>query len=266
MNTWRLSRETYDEMKKNILSKHETVDDWAKLSLNSVSEMSDEERMCRLMMNNDLRLKGESYICIAYMCDTHKMSEEFLKDAIYVNSGLCLLGCWNEEVIDWVLDIYCKRIDPKLSASEGNALEDVKEAVENERFIKKCPEYHKYLTGLLSNYNTLLANLEASKEAILNIEAGDIEELCKEVLKASTYATDISNYWIIVRNRLDWETLRKGLLYKYDKDFLSIYERRTTNKSLEELSTSFPKNVKRKSTSRPKRCANGYRGKRKVEN
>lgn len=152
--TWRLTREEYLKERREILARHESVNEWAKLSMDST--MSDRERMTRIMMDNDPDIPMNSYICQLYMCQYHPMSQEFLEDAIYVNSGLCLLGYWDEEILNWVADLYQRY--PKITNTDINVYEEVLNAVEKGKFKESIPKYHQFLVDKIgSSSNSKIA-------------------------------------------------------------------------------------------------------------
>lgn len=224
--TWRINRTDY-ETKRNLILKNkakgaETTNDWAALSLNS--DLSNDERMLRLMMNNDPEIPNISYISITYMCSAMKgPSEEFIEDATYLNSGLALIGCWNDEVVNWVLDVYSKRVPKDSYTRSGNALIDILDAVNTERFTTVCPEYDQFLKELLKPYYELIDNLRARQKYINKIE--DDWDFAESVVDSYQLAYSVSNYTIPVVNRLDWPALD---VRNMRDSFVDQYYRMTT--------------------------------------
>ena len=199
-NTWRFDLVTYRLLAGKILRNKETVDQWAELSLSP--ETTDDDRMVRIMMNNDSNFASNSYICMSYMCNARPMSEEFLKDATYVNSGLALIGCWNQKVVDWVIDVYNKSIPSDATNACGNALKHVLKAYESGKFETECPEYHKYLGELLKEYYALKDKIKKFKPSA---EAkNDVDKLADEYFELYQYVYRFKNFYLEVHNRLDW--------------------------------------------------------------
>ena len=213
-NYWRLDREQYKTMSKDIASKRESVDDWKNISLSG--ELSREELMCRIMMDNDPKYHSGTYICQLYVCEAYDIDEDFLKDIIYVNSGLAIMGLWDKKVIDWVLKIHSKEV--KNSTNIGNALKYVKEALKEGTF-NDIPEYESFLRSFMEEYYKI--SKELREFAIPDTD--DEQEIANAILKASDAAVKIKNYAIEVHDRLDWDAIENrnsltyGFLLKYSK-------------------------------------------------
>lgn len=216
--TWRLSKNDYEVMAKEISSKKESVDDWAEISLSG--ELSKEELMCRIMMDNDPNRHAGERICQLYMCESYKMDEEFLRDVIYVNSGLALIGCWDNKVVNWVLDLHAKLLKKSGGASIGNALKAVKKAVESGKF-SYIPEYDAWLKSFMVEYYKLKENIMSFKMP----ETDDEEKIADALLEISVLAGNLKNYAIEIHDRLDWiaiERLNDNLSY----DFLDKHSKK----------------------------------------
>lgn len=211
---WRLTFAEYTKDRDAIIAKHENPDNWAKLSADP--EMSDRERMVRIMMNNDPSIPQNSYICMSYMCEYQTMSQDFVEDAIYVNSGLCMLGCWDKEIMDWVRELYSN--NKKVANRDVNILSDVLDAINKKKFINTNPDYHKFLTDKLSNYYELLAKFDKLKAKRV---PKNMERQCAYYEATYEAVKRIQSYKIILQDRLDWLSLPTEL---YSKDFLECYQ------------------------------------------
>lgn len=213
-NYWRLDKENYRIMARDIANKHESIDDWKNISLSG--ELSREELMCRIMMDNDPKYPAGTYICQLYVCEAYDMDEDFLKDIIYLNSGLAVIGLWDKKVIDWVLKIHSKEV--KNSTNLGNALKYVKEALKEGTF-NDIPEYESFLRSFMEEYYKISKELN---EFVIP-DTDDEQEIANAILKASDTAAKIKNYTIEVRDRLDWDAIETrnnltyGFLLKYSK-------------------------------------------------
>jgi len=236
---WRLSRDEYDTMRDSILEKHktETVDDWANLSMDP--DLSDTERMARIMMDNDPNYEGVNYICQSYMSGC-PLSQEFVEDCLYVNSGLCMIGCWDQEIIDWVLDLY-KNYIPKSSKSSQNVnvFNIVLDAIESKKFIKINREYHNYLINLVTKthyyeYANQLMNFKFRNTSSYKERIKDANEI-REIL------FNIDNCRIYIKNKLDWDSIDTS---EYDKKFVNDFYR--SNKSPEDSFASMKKSSYKK--------------------
>ncbi len=204
MNTksWRLNKEEYIDERRRVLKLNESVDEWAAISLNGA--LSRKEVMVRIMMDNDPELPTNSYICQAYMCEGYDFDEAFLSDIIYVNSGLCLLGFWDNKVIKWVLRLHKDCISK--TASVANVFEEVKLAVDKEYFIA-TPEYHEFLKQFLVEYNDLCDKLLSTKKP----KTRDIDELAKYYIQMSEISAKVKSYYIPIKDRLDWDAIHANV-------------------------------------------------------
>lgn len=224
-NEWRLSKEEYAVMKKAILAKKETTDDWARVSMSG--ELSRKELMCRIMMNNDPTLPpkkdaNSSFVCLIYAVDAYELDEEFLKDIIYINSSMALLGCWDERVIEWVLELYSKKVT---SYKPGNVLEDVKSAIKSELFKVTVPEYHRFLVGLIADYNRLCKSLVDNQAPYID----NAEALAKIYLDNYRLANAIHSYKIPITDRLNWDSIETRYGEKLSYQFLKLYSKKPDN-------------------------------------
>ena len=201
MNTknWRLTKEEYIKERKEILKKKISVDDWAKISLSG--ELSEREIMTRIMMDNDPDIPSDSYICQLYVCESYDLSEEFLKDIIYVNSGLALLGFWDQQVINWVVRLHKDIVTG--STSSGNAFNEIQLAIDNEYFID-TPDYHEFLKTFLVEYDELCKKMLDAKMP----KTKDVKELTAYYLSMADLSNMIINYTVPIRDRLDWNALK----------------------------------------------------------
>ena len=199
---WRISWNEYKSESHLILMKKEKVDDWARMSLSG--ELSRKELMTRVMMGNDSSLPSDSYICQIYMCESYTFDVDFLKDLIYVNSGLALLGCWNDAVIDWVCELQSRLVEG--SSSTGNAFKDVKKAVDMGYFEHDCPEYHEHLKGFLKEYNDLIKELYSKPDE--DTDLTNMDKLMIYYIRKAEIANMIKNYYIPVKDRLDWNAIQ----------------------------------------------------------
>lgn len=202
--SWRINPTTYAVKSKEIINKKESVSQWADLSLDPT--LSNDERMLRVMMNNDVCLRQPNYICQSYMCSVISPSEDFVRDLIYVNSGLAVLGKWDEPVIDWVLNVYAACVDKTnqqgTSAFTGNAIVLVKSAYEEELFKNTYPYYHAFLSTLLAERYKLQKKIEN-----FEIDSTDISTLCNSYTEVFELVKKYKNYVIPVTNRLDWKLM-----------------------------------------------------------
>ena len=208
-NYWRLDREHYRMMARDIASKRESVDDWKDISLGG--ELSREELMCRIMMDNDPKYPAGTYICQLYVCEAYDMDEDFLKDIIYINSGLAIIGLWDKKVIDWVLKIHSKEV--KNSTNLGNALKYVKEALEEGTF-NDIPEYESFLRSFMEDYEKMSKEL---REFVIP-DTDDDQVIASAILKMSDTAARVKHYTIEIHDRLDWDAIEnrnKGLTYGF---------------------------------------------------
>ena len=201
MNTknWRLTKEEYVKERNEILKKKTSVDEWARISLSG--ELSEREIMTRVMMDNDPDIPSDSYICQLYVCEAYDLSEEFLRDIIYVNSGLALLGFWDKKVIDWVLRLHKDIV--KGSTSSGNAFKDIELAVDSGYFVS-TPEYHEFLKSFLVEYDKLCDDILHPKMPKIK----DVEALTNYYLSMAELANKIINYTVPIRDRLDWNAIK----------------------------------------------------------
>ena len=214
--TWRIDAHTYAQKANELRKKGTSVEDWAKISLSS--DTSNDERMLRCMMDNETEKDADTYICIAYLSQ-NSLPQEFVEDLIYVNSGLALMGCWNKDVINWVLDLYDDHIPTDSSRSYGNVIEHVVKAYESNKFKKSCPEYHNHLGKLIkeSRYYDLKDMIKD-----FQITATDIDEIQNQVMKMADIVIRFRKCKIYVRNRIDWMALPiEGL----DLDFYRKFKR-----------------------------------------
>lgn len=177
--------------------------------------------MLRVMMNNDVRLHQPNYICQSYMCSIIVPDEDFIRDLIYVNSGLAVLGKWDEPVIDWVLYVYAACIDKTnqqgTSAFTGNARFFVEMAYEEEDFKNTYPYYHAFLGSLLAGRYELQKEIEN-----FEVDDTDISTLCDSYTEIFELVKKYKNYTVPVTNRLDWKlmdcrNLSNEFLTKYKK-------------------------------------------------
>ena len=202
--SWRIDAKIYAAKSKEIINKRESVSQWADLSLDPT--LSNDERMLRVMMNNDICLRQPNYICQSYMCSVISPSEDFVRDLIYVNSGLAVLGKWDERVIDWVLDVYAACVDKTnqqgTSAFTGNAIVLVKSAYEEELFKNTYPYYHAFLGALLAERYELQKKIEEFK-----VDSTDILTLCDSYTDIFELVKKYKNYVVPVTNRLDWKLM-----------------------------------------------------------
>ena len=189
---WRLSKEDYKNMKRDILKRKETPDDWARISLDPTT--SDTEKMCRIMMNNDPDCPKDSYICMSYMCSSPTLPQEFVEDAMYINSGLWIpeFG-WDEEIMDYVLDLFDSD-NTKLDTRGMYITDEIIDAYESKKFAVSKPKFHKFLKELLVDYYAAVDAMEEYKK--------------------------VSNFRIILKNRLDWDQISTQ---SFDKEFVKKY-------------------------------------------
>ncbi len=217
--SWRIDAKTYAAKSKEIISKKESVSQWADLSLDPT--LSNDERMLRVMMNNDPCLHQPNYICQSYMCSIISPSEDFVRDLIYVNSGLAVLGKWDEPVIDWVLNVYAACVDKTnqqgTSAFTGNARFFVETAYEEEEFKNSYPYYHAFLESLIAGRYELQKKIEN-----FEVDDTDISTLCDTYTEVFELVKKYKSYVVPVTNRLDWKlmdcrNLSNEFLTKYKK-------------------------------------------------
>lgn len=210
--TWRLNRDQYTKMSKAIESKKETIDEWTEMSLSG--KLSKDELMCRIMMDNDPFKKAGDHICILYVCESYKMDEEFLKDVIYVNSGMALIGCWDEKVVKWVTDLCAKKI-PATNNACANIFEDVKNAIDS-RYFSDIPEYEAYLKTYMAEYQEL-----SNKLLNFKITSTNPKDIAKEIIAMEETAYKVNNYNIEIHDRLDWAAIEayNVLTYKFTKKY-----------------------------------------------
>lgn len=214
--TWRISKSEYQKKSREILKKHETVQEWADLSLDPT--LSNDERMLRVMMNNDHDIPKGNYICQSYMCSVMDSDEDFIKDLIYVNSGLAILGLWDDDIIEWVLHVYSECINNgsiSTTAYTGNAYEYVNEAYEINRFKRDHPEYHEFLGTLLEARWELKDKIEKFK-----IKRKDINSIVESYQNAYDLVKKFTDYKIPVTNLLDWKLINThGLSHEFLKSY-----------------------------------------------
>ena len=218
---WRISWDEYKSESHLIRIKKEKVDDWARMSLSG--ELSRKEIMTRVMMGNDANMPSDSYICMIYMCESYTFDVDFLKDLIYINSGLVLLGCWNDAVIDWVCELQSRLVEG--SSSTGNAFKDVKKAVDEGYFEHDCPEYHEHLKGFLKEYNDLIKKLYSDPDE--DTDLTDMNNLMNYYIRKAEIANMIKNYYIPVKDRLDWNAIQITSLLP--TDFLKKHSKKVTH-------------------------------------
>ena len=218
--SWRIDAKTYATRSKEIINKKESVSQWADLSLDPT--LSNDERMLRVMMNNDTCLHQPNYICQSYMCSIMVPDEDFVRDLIYVNSGLAVLGKWDEPVIDWILYVYSACVDKAnqhgTSAFTGNARFFVETAYEEREFENTYPYYHAFLGSLLAERYELKKEIENFKVD----PDEDISTLCDSYTKVFNLVKKYKDYIVPVTNRLDWKlmdcrNLSNEFLTKYKK-------------------------------------------------
>lgn len=245
--SWRIDAKTYAAKSKEIISKRESVSQWADLSLDPT--LSNDERMLRVMMNNDICLYQPNYICQSYMCSVLTPEEDFVRDLIYVNSGLAVIGKWDEPVIDWVLYVYAACIDKSnqhgTSAFTGNARFFVETAYEEREFENTYPYYHAFLGSLLAKRYDLQYQIET-----FEIDDTDISTLCDSYTKAFELVKKYDNYIVPVTNRLDWKlmdcrNLSNDFLAKYKKHN-NIAEEKQDKMLLDELKVKKTPSKKKK--------------------
>ena len=196
---WRLSREEYLKERKKELDKKISVDEWARMSLSG--ELSERELMVRIMMDNDSDIPNDSYISQLYVCEAYDFSEDFLKDVIYVNSGLALLGFWDDKVIDWVLKLHQDIVSG--SSSMGNAFHSIELVVES-GYFSSTPDYHNFLKGFLAEYDKLCKDMLDAKVP----KTKDVKDLTNYYLTMAETANRIINYTVPIRDRLDWNAIK----------------------------------------------------------
>lgn len=219
---WRLTKEDYKAMKKDILNRKETPDDWARISLDLMT--SDTEKMCRIMMNNDPNCPKDSYICMSYMCSLPTLRQEFIEDAMYINSGLWIpeFG-WDEEIMNYVLDLFNLN-NAKLDTRGMYITDEIIDTYESKKFATSKPKFHKFLKGLLVGYYKALDDMEEYKKKNYKSDIDDVRKYKKDSVKyyANMYklAEDVDNFRIILKNRLDWDQISTQYL---DKDFVKKY-------------------------------------------
>lgn len=219
---WRLTNEDYKKMKKDILKRKETPDDWARISLDPTT--SDTEKMCRIMMNNDPDCPKDSYICMSYMCSSLTLSQEFIEDAMYINSGLWIpeFG-WDEEIMDYVLDLFDLN-NTKLDTRGMYITDEIIDTYESKKFATSKPKFHKFLKELLVDYYKALDAMEEYKKENYNPDIDDVRKHRRDSIKyyVNMYklVEDVNNFRIILKNRLDWDQISTQ---SFDKEFVKKY-------------------------------------------
>lgn len=216
--TWRISKEEYQKKANAIMKKKESVQEWADLSLDPT--LSNDERMVRIMMNNDPDIPKNNYICQSYMCSVLDPDEDFLEDVIYINSGLAILGLWDEEIIYWVLTAYSSFIDADrtgTTAYTGNACAYVEAAIEDGRFVNTHPEYHEFLKEKLENKDEI-----AKKILFFKGKRDTIERAIEYYTNAYDLVKKYKNYVVPVTNQLDWKLIN---LNKLSPEFIKKYKK-----------------------------------------
>lgn len=144
--TWRINKEQYSEKKKAfLLNNNFTGSDWAKYSM---EPRTLDEIMLGTMVSRELE---EPYLCTSYICRYSMMTDEFVRDLIYVNSGLADFGYWNDDVIDFVNKLYLSM--PK-DGRNTLVTDEIYEAINK----KELPE--EYINFLKSK---IVENIENNK-------------------------------------------------------------------------------------------------------
>ncbi len=245
--SWRIDAKTYAARSKEIINKKESVSQWADLSLDPT--LSNDERMLRVMMNNDTCLHQPNYICQSYMCSIIVPDEDFIRDLIYVNSGLAILGKWDEPVIDWVLKVYSACVDKTnqqgTSAFTGNARFFVETAYEEGTFENTYPYYHAFLGSLLAGRYELQKEIEN-----FEVDDTDISTLCDSYTEIFELVKKYKNYTVPVTNRLDWKLMDCRNL---SNEFLTKYKKH--NNTAEEKQDKVMLDTLKKTPSRKKKEA-----------
>lgn len=80
------------------------LDEWG----NSGRVMSEKEIFAKAIYAAE---GNEPIMCISYMLDCNKLSEDIIKNLMYVFSGLFSFDCWNDDVVNYVYELLIKGTD-----------------------------------------------------------------------------------------------------------------------------------------------------------
>lgn len=230
-NIYRPTYEEYMAKREDIIRRGTTVEEWVKLSMSESTSV--EEIVVRNMMNNDPYISGSiaarelrdkhadytNYICLTYLCTWNtSLSEDLIKDLIYINSGFMMIGCWDQRVIDFVYSMYDMIPQFKQRFDVSNY---IMEHIINNTDVDLPKEYVNYIKDMykqkvadndsaiavlksrLKDYNERLETIEnKTKRAEMKAKIENTAKTLK-IRKANRKVVKF-----IITNRLDWSAIK----------------------------------------------------------